>query len=61
MKKIATIKLAYAPASYCSRGLDNRWKVKTVTESLEYSPGEYLEKLQVERLIASKNWRVTIS
>jgi hypothetical protein len=37
------------------------WKVRRVTDSIEYTPGQGLDKATVDSLCASSAWKVTIT
>lgn len=37
-----------------------RYRVEQITDSIEYSPGQLLEKAEVESLCASRDWKVTV-
>jgi hypothetical protein len=36
------------------------YRVGTVTDSLEYSPGDIISKREAEGLCASRDWKVTV-
>ncbi len=38
-----------------------RWRVERVTDSIEYHPGDLLEKKAVGDLCAASDWKVTIT
>ena len=37
-----------------------RYRVEQVTDSVEYTPGQYLERKVVDELCHSRDWKVTI-
>lgn len=67
--KIKTIKLSsgHAPgrniASFTSQDAWDkalRYRVEQVTDSIEFRPGQLLERKEVEDLCTSKEWKVTV-
>jgi hypothetical protein len=42
------------------RQLSRVWKVRRVTDSIEFTPGQLLKKNDVDALCASGSWKVTI-
>ncbi len=38
--------------------LPTRWLVLQVTDSLQFSPGDYLDQSQVQQLVNSDNWKI---
>jgi len=41
---------------------DNKliYRIEQVTDSVEFTPGDFLKKDEVERLCRANNWKVTI-
>lgn len=57
--KTKTLKVSH-PHSDPNSVVNKRYRVEHVTNSVDYSPGQFLERDTVERLCESKNWQVTI-
>jgi len=57
--KIKTIKLSDGHQIWDKPNVPH-WRVVQVTDSIEYTTGQYLERGQVEELCSSKQWKVTI-
>lgn len=51
--KTKTLKLSYGKIS-------GDYKVVQITDSVEFHPGQYLKKDEIEALCARKDWKVTI-
>jgi hypothetical protein len=59
-KKIANITLDWG---FCPEGEPpgtHGYRVRSVTDSLEFHPGQILKKPQVEELCASGQWKVIV-
>lgn len=59
MTKTKTIKLKYFDYHVTSK--TETWKVQVVTDSVEFNPGQMLDKNEVQQLCENKYWKVTIS
>jgi hypothetical protein len=55
--KLKTLKLSHPHVSQHS---SNAYRVEMVTDSVELTPRQLLEKKQVDELCCAKDWRVTI-
>lgn len=58
--KIKTITLSYPhsdPEDETRRNF--RFRVERITDSVEFGPGDFLKKKQVDELCASAQWKVT--
>lgn len=62
MSKTKTIKLTSTKTMDNSRldGWRPVWRVETVTDSIEFAPGDFLEKNIVDSICAALQWKVTI-
>lgn len=59
--KTATIVLAYhRTADVVKNAITEQWSVERITDSLEYHPGQYLSKKEVDSLCRATGWKVTI-
>jgi len=59
--KTATITLQYlASGYYRNPTVTKPYKVTKVTDSVEFSPGDYLTKAEVDGLCHAPLWKVTI-
>ena len=62
--KTATIKLNHykrIPTDPASREMESAWRVIAITDSLDYTPGESLDRNTVDALCASRAWKVSIT
>jgi hypothetical protein len=55
--KLKTLKLSHP---HVSRQSSNAYRVEMVTDSVELTPYQLLEKKQVDELCCAQDWKVTI-
>ena len=58
-KKIKTITLSFFDGYGPFQGKP-AWRVERVTDSIEYDPGQMLNKEQMDVLCASEDWKVAV-
>jgi hypothetical protein len=56
--KVKTIKLTDSGRSMPGQHL--RYKIEQITDSVEFTPGQWLDKSTVEGLCRATDWKVTI-
>jgi len=61
MIKKPTIKFSYQPTPTIHNARDGKhYFCSQVTDSLDFTPGEYYTKEDVQALCDSRNWKVTV-
>lgn len=60
MTKMKTIRLTRHVADV-DRSNSFSYRVVTITDSVEFGPGDVLTKKQVEGLCSAKDWKVTVA